>query len=64
MVIPDGLALARVGEAPQAAKAASRPSDAAAGGGGGVKGLASTGVRELTYCTCFVASSVLPADTL
>jgi DNA replication licensing factor MCM6 len=60
VVIPDGSALARAGEAPTSAKI--RPSDAATGGGGGVQGFAALGVRELTYRTCFVATSVLPAD--
>ena len=60
-VIPDGSALARAGEATQAAR--TRPSDAAKGGGGGVRGLAACGVRELTYRTCFVATSVLSADS-
>ena len=62
VVLPDGSALARAGEAPQSVK--SRPSDAATGGGGGVSGLQALGVRELTYRTCFVATSVLPAETL
>lgn len=57
VVIPDGTALARAGEAP----VRFRPSDAATGGGGGVQGLKALGVRELTYRTCFVATSVLPA---
>ena len=60
VVIPDGSALARAGETPISAKV--RPSDAATGGGGGVQGFAALGVRELTYRTCFVATSVLPAD--
>jgi DNA replication licensing factor MCM6 len=66
VVIPDGSALARAGEAAQATKkrGGGRPSDAASGGGGGVRGLSALGVRELTYRTCFVASSVLPADSL
>lgn len=60
VVLPDASALARAGEAPVAK---SRPSDAA-NGGGGVQGLKILGVRELTYRTCFVATSVLPVDTL
>ena len=40
-----------------------RPNDAATGGGGGVRGLKALGVRELTYRTCFVASSVVQMDT-
>jgi DNA replication licensing factor MCM6 len=62
VVLPDGSALARAGEAPQSVR--NRPSDAATGGGGGVSGLQALGVRELTYRTCFVATSVLPAETL
>ena len=61
-VIPDGSALARAGESTKAAR--TRPSDAAKGGGGGVRGLQACGVRELTYRTCFVATSVLSADSL
>ena len=65
VVIPDGSALARAGEAPQSSKSLSagggRRDD---GGGGGVKGLKSLGVRELTYRTCFIATSVLPVDSL
>jgi DNA replication licensing factor MCM6 len=61
VVLPDGSALARAGEAPVSK---TRPSDAATGGGGGVQGLKALGVRELTYRTCFVATSVLPADSL
>lgn len=62
VVLPDGSALARAGEAPVSKR--SRPSDAATGGGGGVSGLKALGVRELTYRTCFVATSVLPAESL
>ena len=59
VVLPDGSALARAGEAPVVAKHNHhRASDAATGGGGGVMGL--TGAKELTYRTCFVVSSVLP----
>jgi DNA replication licensing factor MCM6 len=64
VVIPDGSALARAGEAPRATSGRTRPSDAATGGGGGVKGLAALGVKELTYRTCFVVSCVLPTDAL
>jgi len=63
VVIPDGSALARAGEAPKSARS-SQGSDAATGGGGGVRGLKSLGVRELTYRTCFVTSSVLPTEAL
>lgn len=62
VVLPDGSALARAGETAKAGR--TRPSDAAAGGGGGVRGLKALGVRELTYRTCFVATSVLPVDSM
>ena len=64
VVIPDGSALARAGEAPKATRMGNRTNDAATGGGGGVRGLKALGVRELTYRTCFVASSVLPTEAL
>ena len=65
VVLPDGSALARAGDSVTASKAPGyRPSDAAAGGGGGVKGLSTLGVRELTYRTCFVATSVLSVESL
>ena len=64
VVIPDGSALARSGEAPRALSRGSTPSDAATGGGGGFSGLKALGVRELTYRTCFVAGSVLQADAI
>lgn len=65
VVIPDGSALARAGEAPQSSKEMRRSADeASSGGGGGVKGLKSLGVRELTYKTCFMATSALPVDAL
>jgi DNA replication licensing factor MCM6 len=63
VVIPDGSALARSGEAPRSSRG-NGPSDAATGGGGGVSGLKALGVRELTYRTCFVANCVLPTDSL
>ena len=56
VVIPDGSALARAGEAVQ-----SRRGDDS---GAGVRGLKALGVRELTYRTCFVASSAIPCDLL
>ena len=59
VVVPDGSALARAGEA---ARAMDSGKEAATGGGGGVRGLGVLGVRELTYRTCFVAVSVLPAE--
>lgn len=65
VVLPDGSALARAGDSVTASKAPGyKPSDAASGGGGGVKGLSSLGVRELTYRTCFVANSVLSVESL
>jgi DNA replication licensing factor MCM6 len=64
VVLPDGSALSRAGDAAQSSKRGGRPSDAAAGGGGGIRGLAALGVKELTYRTCFVASSVLPTDSM
>jgi DNA replication licensing factor MCM6 len=64
VVIPDGSALARVGEVPKSVK--SSQGGGARGRGGdnnsGVRGLKALGVRELTYRTCFVATTVLPAD--
>mmetsp|Transcript_29176 Transcript_29176/g.43370 ORF Transcript_29176/g.43370 Transcript_29176/m.43370 type:complete len:878 (-) Transcript_29176:688-3321(-) len=70
VVVPDGSALARAGEAARATTAAAPRgggrggNDAATGGGGGVRGLSVLGVRELTYRTCFVACSVLHADAV
>jgi DNA replication licensing factor MCM6 len=69
VVIPDGSALARAGEAAQARKGGNGrggggAADAATGGGGGVRGLSALGVKELTYKTCFVACTVLPADAV
>lgn len=58
VVIPDGSALARAGEAPRAShNARHNNSDST-----GVRGLKALGVRELTYRTCFVASCVLPTE--
>jgi DNA replication licensing factor MCM6 len=65
VVVPDGSALARAGEAARASAGASNlraGREAAQGGGGGIRGLAALGVRELTYRTCFVACCVLPSD--
>lgn len=65
VVVPDGSALARAGEAARASgnnSGARSGKEAAGGGGGGVRGLAALGVRELTYRTCFVACCVLPSD--
>ncbi|GKY98716.1 hypothetical protein MPSEU_000827900 [Mayamaea pseudoterrestris] len=64
VVIPDGSALARSGEAPRSMRRGGGGNDAAAGGGGGVGGLKALGVRELTYRTCFVANCVLPIDAM
>lgn len=63
VVIPDGSALARAGEAVQSSSGRVRANDAATGGGGGVRGLKALGVKELTYRTCFVASSVVQMET-
>lgn len=52
VVIPDGSALARAGEAPQRHQQRT-------GGGGGIRGLKRLGVRELTYRTALVANSIL-----
>ena len=56
VVIPDGSALARAGEA----VSTRRGEDS----GTGVRGLKVLGVRELTYRTCFVASSAIPCDII
>lgn len=67
VVIPDGSALSRAGEAAQATRSlagVSGISSEATSGGGGVKGLKALGVRELTYRTCFVATSVVPIENL
>ncbi|KAG7351706.1 replicative DNA helicase [Nitzschia inconspicua] len=64
IVLPDGGALARAGDPTGMTKSAPRPSDAATGGGGGVSGLKALGVREMTYRTCFLVTSVLSVETL
>lgn len=70
VVIPDGSALARAGESAIATRqnpgrgGGGGTNEAATGGGGGVRGLKALGVKELTYKTCFVVSSVLPADVV
>ena len=69
VVIPDASALARAGEAAVATRdgrvgGARGNNEAATGGGGGVRGLKALGVRELTYRTCYVVSSVLPAEVV
>ena len=63
VVIPDGSALAsrNSGDVPRSVSSQNQQQN---GGGGGVRGLAALGVRELTYRTCFVASCVLPTDTM
>lgn len=58
VVLPDGSAMARSGEAPQ------RLSQQQNNGNGGVQGLKALGVRELTYRTCFVASSVISIQAM
>jgi DNA replication licensing factor MCM6 len=62
VVIPDGSALAsrNSGDVPRSISSQNQQQN----GGGGVRGLAALGVRELTYRTCFVASCVLPTDTM
>jgi DNA replication licensing factor MCM6 len=64
VVIPDGSALARVGEVPKSVKSNGGGGGRRGGGdnNSGVRGLKALGVRELTYRTCFVATTVLPAD--
>jgi len=65
VVVPDGSALARAGDAARATASTGNfraGREAASGGGGGIRGLAALGVRELTYRTCFVACCVLPSD--
>jgi DNA replication licensing factor MCM6 len=61
VVIPDGSALARAGEAAQSSRNPKMSSgrDPLAAASGGVRGLQACGVRELTYRTCFVATTVL-----
>ncbi|CAM9900936.1 unnamed protein product, partial [Ectocarpus fasciculatus] len=60
IVVPDSSALARVGEATVGAKPPGRRG--AEGPDSGVTGLKKLGVKELTYRTAFLASSVLPAE--
>ena len=66
VVIPDGSALAsrNSGDVPRSVSSNQNQQNNGGGGGGGVRGLAALGVRELTYRTCFVASCVLPTDTM
>jgi Predicted ATPase involved in replication control, Cdc46/Mcm family len=68
VVIPDASALARAGEAPQSSRdlrgGGGNRDDGTGGGGGGVRGLKALGVRELTYRTCYVATSVMPVEAL
>ena len=56
-VLPNASALARAGDAPIQLP---RQSSDAAAAGGGVRGL--NGVKELTYRTCFLATSVLGSN--
>ena len=56
----DAGGLARAGEAAQASS--SRGGMGPDSQDGGVKGLASLGVRELTYKTCFIAAAAMPAE--
>mmetsp|Transcript_23453 Transcript_23453/g.34611 ORF Transcript_23453/g.34611 Transcript_23453/m.34611 type:complete len:967 (-) Transcript_23453:82-2982(-) len=62
VVLPDGSALARSGEAPR--RLGRNEQNNQNGGGGGVRGLKALGVRELTYRTCFVASSVISVQAM
>jgi len=55
-VVPDSGGLSRAGEAAQSSRGAFNNAE-------GVRGLKALGVRELTYKTCFVASSVLPGES-
>jgi DNA replication licensing factor MCM6 len=64
VVLPDGSALARAGEAPRAVPGYRQNQDASNGGGGGVTGFAALGVKELTYRTCYIACTVLPIDVI
>ena len=61
VVIPDGSALARMGEVPKGVRT---HNDATNQSGSGVQGLKALGVRELTYRTCFVAVTVLHAEAV
>ena len=56
-VVPDSSGLARAGETAQTSKGGKNQE------GNGVRGLKALGVRELTYKTCFIASSVIPVST-
>ena len=60
VVIPDGSALARTGEVPRSIKSGGDKTNSSSG----VQGLKALGVRELTYRTCFVAVTVLPAEAV
>lgn len=62
VVLPDGSAMARSGEAPQRLSRGQQPNGG--NGGSGVQGLKALGVRELTYRTCFVASSVISVQAM
>ena len=65
VVVPDISVLARVDDTARATASTGNfrvGREATTGGGGGMRGLAALGVRELTYRTCFVASCVLSSD--
>lgn len=64
VVIPDGSALARAGDAAKRIRRPLESTAAAGGGGGGVRGLKALGVQELTYRTAFVACCILPAESV
>ena len=59
VVIPDGSALARLGEVPKSVRTMNNNDTS-----GGVQGLKALGVRELTYRTCFVAVTILPIEAI
>ncbi|KAL7572391.1 hypothetical protein ACA910_021600 [Epithemia clementina (nom. ined.)] len=61
VVIPDGSALARMGEVPRSVRMSNNNENS---GSNGVQGLKALGVRELTYRTCFVAVTVLPVEAV
>jgi len=63
VVLPDGSALARAGEAPRRTTRNLEQQNNS-GGVGGIRGLKSLGVRELTYRTCFVTSSIISVQAM
>lgn len=64
VVLPDGSALSRSGEVPKSVRRTEGGQNGAvAQSGGGVRGLAALGVRELTYRTALVATTIWPTTT-